>query len=314
MKLSTFFKQLIKSEQGFVLVLISLAMSVILGFTALITDFGLLALNKNRLVNACDAAALAGATQLPNSAEAIETAMLYAGNNGITSNLAINITNNNKIQVSAQKEVPLVFARILGISSGIVKTKSSAQYAGVKSIIGVAPLAIPDKPYQFAVEYLLKISSDDPNILGPGNYGALSLGGSGSDRYRESLKYGYQERLEVGDIVNTETGNISGPTKDGVEYRLSKCYEDCTPTDFQFDCPKILYIPIYLPPTDTSQQVKQVTIVGFAAFMLSNIPGNGNDSQIKGCFLKTIPPDQMNPVTDPSQPVTYGLAGAKLTE
>ena len=314
MKLSTLFRQIIKDEQGFVLVLISLAMSVILGFTALITDFGLLSLNKNRLVNACDAAALAGASQLPDTNAATTMAQSYANSNAVTSNLNITVTDNNKIEVSAAKEVPFVFARILGLTSGTVQAKSAAKYGGIRGMNGVAPLAIPDQPYQFAVEYTLKISPDDPNILGPGNFGALSLGGSGADMYRESLKYGYQGLLEVGDMVNTETGNVSGPTKDGVQYRLNQCQDNCTPTNYRANCPKILYIPIYQPPTDTSDQVKQVKIVGFAAFMLSDVPGNGNNSQVSGYFLRTIPPDQLKPEIDPSQSTAYGLAGAKLTE
>ena len=50
-----------KREEGDIVVLVALSMSVLMGFTAFAVDFGMLASDKQALQNAADAAALAAA-------------------------------------------------------------------------------------------------------------------------------------------------------------------------------------------------------------------------------------------------------------
>lgn len=53
------------------------------------------------------------------------------------------------------------------------------------------------------------------------------------------------------------------------------------------DCPRILLIPVYVPFNQTSNQMKQVKITGFAYFYISE-PMGPQDTTIKGIFLKRV--------------------------
>ena len=55
------YQKLITNEKGSAIVLVALAMTVFLGMVSLVTDTGLIFVSKARLVNAVDAAVLAGA-------------------------------------------------------------------------------------------------------------------------------------------------------------------------------------------------------------------------------------------------------------
>ncbi|MGB9641068.1 MAG: pilus assembly protein TadG-related protein, partial [Anaerolineales bacterium] len=60
-------KRMLKQEKGQAIVLIALAMVVLLGFTALAIDGGMLYSDRRHAQNAADAAALAGALQKANN-------------------------------------------------------------------------------------------------------------------------------------------------------------------------------------------------------------------------------------------------------
>lgn len=55
------------------------------------------------------------------------------------------------------------------------------------------------------------------------NYGPIdpdNVSGGGANDYRDRLKYGFNAPLQINDRVNTEGGNMVGPTNEGVEYRV----------------------------------------------------------------------------------------------
>ena len=72
-------------QKGSVTILIAVAMLVFTGFTALVTDAGIIYLNHAKMNNALDSAVLAGVQELPDDqGEALQQAKLYAGRNGIS--------------------------------------------------------------------------------------------------------------------------------------------------------------------------------------------------------------------------------------
>ncbi|MEX2201493.1 MAG: TadG family pilus assembly protein [Dongiaceae bacterium] len=75
------FRNFLKDDRGAVVIYSTFAMFVFLGFSALAIDGSYLYLMKNRAQSAADAAALSGATQLPDSAAATNTAIEYASKN-----------------------------------------------------------------------------------------------------------------------------------------------------------------------------------------------------------------------------------------
>lgn len=310
---------LFREQKGTALVLVSAGMVALLGFVALVTDIGVLALNKQKIANALDAAALAGAQELPvSSVQACTTAVNYALLNECNADpplvSAYNGRPNSKITVSATKEVDFTFAGILGIESGTVNARASAAICGLTSYQGAVPLAVPNQSFDFNTLYMLKQGSADPDgsPLGPGTYGALSLGGTGADNYEDNLKYGYDSILKVGDQIETETGNMSNPTRRAINYRIDLCHHapQCTPSNYDPGCPRILIIPVYEPVTIYDNQIKKIEIVGFAAFLVDCVvPGQGNDNEIYGYFLKMAVEGDAS-----SNQVDYGLMGVKLIE
>lgn len=303
-------------QRGVALVMVTVGMVAFLGFAALVTDIGLLVLNKQRLSNSVDAAVLAGAHELPvNPVLARDIAVNYALMNGCNSDTPLitadNSHPNSKITVTATTVVNFTFARVLGINSGTVSARASARVAGLTSFIGAAPLAVPNQTFDFNTLYTLKQGSNstDPSLLGSGTYGALSLGGSGASNYADNLKYGYDQKVSVGEVINTETGNMSNPTKDAIDYRISISSPSDTPTNFNPGSPRILLIPVYEPVTIQIGQVKSIRVVGFAAFFVEQVIGEGNENYIDGYFVRMV----ANGDSDFGQ-TDYGLQGVKLVE
>jgi len=108
-------KNKITSEKGSVLVMVALGMVVLLGCASLVTDVGLLYTSRNRLINAADAAALAGAQELPDKPEMAEVvAREYAMANGVSEdNLDVEVSADNRsITVKPRQNVRFLFAQL----------------------------------------------------------------------------------------------------------------------------------------------------------------------------------------------------------
>jgi len=313
-----FLRDFAGDQHGFALVMVTAGMMILLGFIAMVTDIGKLVLARYQLSNAVDAAVLAGAQELPvNPVLARNTAESYALMNGCNTD-QITVSDDNghqdaKITVAATKQVNFTFARVLGIYSGTVSAQASARAAGLSSFKGAAPLAVPNQVFDFNTRYILKQGSNslDPSPLGPGTYGALSLGGTGASNYEDNLKYGYEGTLAVGDEVDTETGNMSNPTKRAIGYRIGLCNHSpaCTSSHFDPGCPRILIVPVYEPVVIDQGQVKKIRITGFAAFLVDRVTGQGNENYIEGYFVRMVVEGE----SAPGQ-ANYGLEGVKLLE
>lgn len=307
--------RLLQEEKASAAVLVALSMVAILSFAALLIDLGILALNRQQLINAVDAAALAGAMELPEHPDtAVDTAMAYARGNGVTGSIEAEVkADGNTLAVKAGRKVNYFLATVLGFAGGNVRAEAVAVVGGIKAVWGAAPLAVPEQNFQLGSKYTLKLGAGQNSPLGPGNFSTLSLGDSGASNYEDNLRYGYQGRLAVGDVVATETGNMSNPTRRAIEYRLNleltQHTPPCTPTNFVPDCPRILILPVYEPVAIIDGQVKQIVVTGFAAFLVEGVNGQGNENFIEGYFIRTVVAGEV----DPDQP-NYGLQGVKLVQ
>lgn len=298
-------------EQGLALVLVTLAMVGLLGMTALVVDVGSMTLHKNRLANACDAAALAGARELPSAEAATQVAKAYAGHNSVSEDeILVEVINDGKqIIVSSNREVEFTFARVLGFNSTTVNANAIATFGAISSATGVIPLSVPEQTLVFGQEYQLKVGA--PGLLA-GNFGALSLEGSGADKYRTLIKEGYSGLVSVGDLVTTEPGNMSGPTRDGINDRVNKCTHNCTPSNYNPSCARFVIVPVYDPET-MDEGRNEVLIVGFAAFLLSQeAVKSGNECTVYGYFLQTTPSPSTSFSVDPDNEKDFGLRSVRL--
>jgi hypothetical protein len=176
------FSKIMKFESGQMLILVALMMVGLLGMTALIIDVGGKNLTRTQLQSAADAAALAGARNLPdNPTAARSAATAYAASNGLSGdNVTITIAADNKsITVAISRTSPSLFAKILGPSNGTVGAHSMAQVGIAASVPWIVPFAIA-KPAQFNYDhvYILRMYGagstldfpSTPNRGYPNNY------------------------------------------------------------------------------------------------------------------------------------------------
>ncbi len=132
-------KQHAKGEQGQVLILLVLSMVVLIGMAALVVDVGMGWYARRQLQATVDAAALAGAQNLPDPNAAMATAQDYFGRNPVHGVSAIADTvvtkcvttapgcsPSNAIVVTATARADTFFARVLGIDSWTVGAKATA--------------------------------------------------------------------------------------------------------------------------------------------------------------------------------------------
>jgi len=313
----------IEDDLGAALVLTALFLVVLLGFSALVIDVGLLYINRLALVNAVDAAALAGVQDLPYSPTmAMEKAKEYAAANGANGDEVKVVVRNgdHEVQVTASRDVKLYLARVFGITEQRLTASAAAQVGSISGCFGVAPFGVVEQDFILGEQYILKCGPHRPPGYLRGNFGALALGDQGASNYENNIKYGYNEKLEVGDWVDTEPGNMSGPTVRGVRHRIEQCQHEpkCTYDSVKNDCSRLVIVPV-IRNLDKAHGRDSVQVVGFAAFFLEGTlrEGDGGDSKhdddkgessVLGRFIRRVLPGEVGNVPD------FGLKGYKLVE
>jgi Flp pilus assembly protein TadG len=308
--------ELIKSKKGSSMVLFAAALTMLLGFASISVDIGLLAAEKASLANAADAAALAGAQQLLiNSDQAVDTARQYFQKNGQDpENAFIQISEDKRsVTIQASKKADFIFAGVLGFKEATVSAFSEARIMPVTSVpSGIRPFAVENQVLNFGQQYTLKYGGGGGS---GGNFGALALGGSGASRYKNNIINGYTgnimigDSIKVGDWVETEPGNMSGPTKVGIEALISQChhYPRCTFDSYEPDCPKIIIVVI-ADSLDVEGR-SEVRVEGFAAFFLEGVEGHGNESIVTGRFIRMASQGEVS-----ESQADFGLHGIKLVK
>ncbi len=130
------------SERGQVIVLLVVVLVVLLGSAALVVDVGRAYLIKRHLQASADAAATAGALELPDQAAAETFAENYSGRDGARNDndklpaVTTNVTTKclsfapcspvNTVVVEQTTKVPTLFARVLGIDEFTISAKATA--------------------------------------------------------------------------------------------------------------------------------------------------------------------------------------------
>lgn len=159
------FKWLRKNERGSVMVIVALSMVVLLGFSGLAVDFGGMAMTKQELQNAADAAALAAGQDRANgygTATATATANAFIQANGFTPGDGVTVSNvtfgSNTVTVTISTEYDVALASIL--------TGRSTETVNVKAVVDIST-GFAHFPYaMFAGEH---INDGGSGITGNGN-------------------------------------------------------------------------------------------------------------------------------------------------
>ncbi len=216
-------------RKGNVVVFTALGLVTLLGFCAFAGDYGLLVWNKNQLQKACDAAALAGAMELPlYPAKADEAARATAQQNALNSP-AISYPNNRRIRVSGSRVVKFFFAGALGQKSGTVTaTALAGRSYPLVGVTNAVPIAIPETTYftyrpgtglaSAGASFTLSLSRNTKDAFTIINFLPLDLrpdnSGKSGSVFQDDVAYGYDGTIYLNTQINNglaASGSSVGP-------------------------------------------------------------------------------------------------------
>ena len=278
-------------RKGQALVVVIAAIPVVLGSLTLVVDVGNWCFNKVQIQTASDSAVLAGGLYLPSyPTQAVSVAHQYANSNGILDSeiTSIQVTPDNKeVTLSVSRALPCYLCAILGESaahaqvsgggtggsSGNLRATATSGIVPIRAAAGVVPIAVDYRTsLNFGQQVILKQGQ-----VGAGNWGPLALGTDGADPYRTNIEYGYSGVLAVNDWLDTETGNVVGPTQQGTTYRINGGLTNYPSGTFQLhdlNDPRVMLIPL----VDFSgiNGKSQVPLKGFAMMWIVSVDQQGN--------------------------------------
>jgi hypothetical protein len=286
-----------KNDRGSTLVFAALLMAVILGFSAVAIDLGVIATARSQLQSAVDASTLAAASGLFTSQEeAIDRAITFAAlNDCINDPVYITAANvsfpeENRARVEATHEIDLYFARVIGRNTATVHAEAEAEMGPISGTSRVKPWAIPDFDYVLGDTVLLKSGSSDPPCANSSffyciDFPPLNKGTpiTGANEYGENIVMGSDGIIEIGDQLQVEPGNMIGPTRQGIIDVIAMdpdAYWDSGTNTIkdslfpEFTSPRVCKVPMYdylLPPEAGRNYV---TVIRLGAFFLEEIRGN----------------------------------------
>jgi hypothetical protein len=294
--------------RGQMAVAMMLVMIPLLGVIGLGTDLGLLFFHWGIVQKAADAAVLAGAGYLPNYPSTAQTkATSYATQNGLkTSEIVSNTVaaDNMSITMTTSRTVPYYFLRLVGLSSGTVKPMAKAgiqqDTEGARGLIPVGlPCTVTSCSYTVGTLYQLVQAGANGSggswNVGPGNWGRLALGAPGATQFENNLINGYLGSINVGDKVSAETGQVNGPTDEGINIArvdaglaINGTVTNPTLASVPAYDPRLVAVPLidFTGATGTSVQV---TVMGFAMMWLDSYTSKGANKTLNAYFLGTVP-------------------------
>ena len=210
-------------DRGQIIPMFALMLILLVGFMALVIDFGTIFASRRALQNAADAAALAGAKELETqmlggTASPATAALTWAGRNGVPSPGATcpadgssTVTYNqpsssaaNSWEVMTSRNVHLMFAPVIGINTICVQTRAVAivtQAAAAKifpfSLYGdvtLSPFAAPGTnqscdPNQVSTDPYCFILKQGASGSSSGNFGILDFSCGGSQNKTSQYVY-----------------------------------------------------------------------------------------------------------------------------
>ncbi len=280
-------KKNISNERGQVVIIVALLLISLLGMTALVVDVGSIYEERRQTQTVADAAALAGAQDLPeNREQAIQTAITYADLNGVAiseDNIQISeiyVPDDTITVTPTDINAPLFFARVLGVNSVTVSATATATANSPLSMKGLMPwtIALEDYPGGLVsgISYDMKVGPDSHET--PGFFQAMRFDGQGTNTYRKTIVNGCETEIFIGEWYRVESGVIAKPTETAVNDRIGvdTCsfddvveYEDGKYSGIDSSCPRVVFIPLINErPKNPSDYVQ---IVRFAVFFIEDV-------------------------------------------
>ena len=280
----------LKNERGQAIVLTTIAMVVFMAMSAFVIDLGIDFRTKRRLQATADAAALAGAQELPSAGLASTTAQTYANKNGgdvESISVTSKFSSNDMIEVRTKKTEPSIFGRALGIGSTDIHARAKARTDVPKSALHVAPMVVScNHPLikkcngssnlpQFNVTTTL-----DYDAMGaPGAYGMLNLtdkgGTPGTSEQADWILKGWDKFMDV---------NKNYKSNPGAKFSSSEIQGAF---DVRMGDDPVLLFPVFETLTGTGSNADYY-IIGWIGFHLTRYEIHGNNATLHGYFTTYI--------------------------
>lgn len=278
-----------RNESGQAIVLMTISLVVIMGMAALVLDVGNWYHTKRRLQGTADAAALAGAQQLPDDPSAAESmALSYANKNGgdvASQDIVVGSTvlPNDTIRVRARKTEPGFFSGVLGIGGADIDARAKARVGPPAQARYVAPMVVycgqsliqncnGNKVPTFGVQTSMNY---DP-MGAPGAFGMLNLDGEngtvGTSKEAAWILKGFDKYLPLG-IYQSDPGAkfSSSNVQDALTARLGT----------------VLLFPVFKTLEEQGQNA-EYDIIGWIGFKLTGFTVQGNNATLTGYFTEYI--------------------------
>jgi Flp pilus assembly protein TadG len=264
-------------------------MVMILGMAALVLDVGNWFRDKRRLQGTVDAAALAGAQQLPDDASAAQSqALSYANKNGgdvAGANIVVSsqYQANDTIAVSGARTDAGIFSKVIAIPGADITARAKARVGPPAQALHVAPMVVfcghsliqncnnnhtPDFGVQTTMDY-------DP-MGAPGAFGMLNLDGEsgtiGSSTEAAWITTGFDKYLGLGKYKSDPGAKFSSTNiQDALTGRIGT----------------VLLFPVFKTLDDQGQNA-QYDIIGWIGFYLQSFDVHGNSATLHGYFTTYI--------------------------
>lgn len=159
-------------------------------------------------------------------------------------------TPRNFVRVRAENfSIAATLGRVLGMTTMNMGARAVAGPQGTTSTTSgtacnILPVMMCSDPagsaplWGYSVGQLVGLkngANSNPSAVGPGNYYLIRLGGNGGDVVRDNLAGAYEGCVSMSGNLETQTGNQSGPTKQGLNTRFNQYQGSMSAADFPPD-------------------------------------------------------------------------------
>lgn len=275
-----------RNESGQAVVLSVVWMVVLLGMAGLVIDVGSWYRSQRNLQSQADAAALAGAQELPTDVStAGGIAQTYALKNGFTlppSGITVSgtLVPDDSITVKVDQNAPTFFSRVFGVTTVPVRAEATARSELIGSAKYVAPIAVNIK-HPMLSGFQAGVTCPcfhQPTTLplgktgAPGAFALIDLdgnkGGTGASDLAAWIQNGYQDYLDIGDYFsNTGAKWNSSQIEDALNLRLGT----------------VLMFPVY--DTLTGSGVNALYhVIAWVGFRVDSFTASGSSGSLTGEF------------------------------
>lgn len=263
-----------KSRRGAVMVLLAAGITMLVGMGSLVCDVGLAFAQRTRMQMAADAAALAAARHLagaPGSVRDEAVAVARLNGSSIAPEAVAIDAANHEVTVAWKERTGFVLAPVFERLGVDVHVSSTARMEAAPP--DDAPPVVPFLVREETPPEVITTIKYGPCDM-PGNFGAGAIDGVGANVYKTTIVKGAKTTVSAGMFVYTETGDMVGPTDQGVASRIGS---DATPYEAAkagTKTPRLVTVPLVRGSDfDDLNGRKPIMVRGTARFYLIGSSG-----------------------------------------